>query len=68
MDAQTLRASLVAQRDAAFWYAQQQRWRDQADVSEYDFDRNAAYWFAAEDQAIAAQLSLADRTFRGLEG
>lgn len=67
MDALTLRASLVSQRDAAFWHAQARRHQDLA-AGELRSLRPKRGADAAACQRIAADLALADRTFRGLEG
>jgi len=68
MDAPSLRASLVSQRDAAQWYASARRWVENVAVVASAAERAICTGWAIEDQRIAAQLSLADRTFRGLEG
>lgn len=66
MDALSLRASLVSQRDAARWYASARHMTATGRGAEIERDLYLQY--AREDQQIAAKLSLADRTFRGLEG
>jgi hypothetical protein len=68
LDPQALRAVLISQRDAATWYASARRMVEQADPEQTAHGRSYCLDFAAQDQRIAAKLSLADRTFRGLEG
>lgn len=65
MDAQDLRGSLIAQREAAMFYRNARYW--QGDALRRDPQTPLATDYAIEDQRIAAKLSLADRTFRGLE-
>ena len=67
MDAQTLKACLVSQCDAAFWHQQARRHIARAQ-GELRSLRHKPLADAVACQRIAADLALADRTFRGLDG
>jgi hypothetical protein len=67
MDALTLRASLVSQRDAAQWYASARNCTEKASEAPTEYGAGLLLRAAISDQRIAADLALADRTFRGLE-